>query len=99
MSQIWIIDDEPAICYALKTNLEDERHQVQVFSSAEPAIKALKKQPPDLILLDVRLPGTSGLEVLEKLKVEHPGLPVILMTAFGDLRQRFRRFKGMRLST
>ncbi|MEK0424137.1 MAG: Nitrogen assimilation regulatory protein [Planctomycetota bacterium] len=94
MSQIWIIDDEPAICYALKTNLEDERHQVQVFSSAEPAIKALKKQPPDLILLDVRLPGTSGLEVLEKLKVEHPGLPVILMTAFGDLQTAVQAVQG-----
>ncbi|MFM7976079.1 MAG: sigma-54-dependent transcriptional regulator, partial [Pirellula sp.] len=94
MSQIWIIDDEPAICYALRTNLEEERHQVQVFSSAEPALKALKKQPPDLILLDVRLPGASGLEVLEKLKVEHPGLPVILMTAFGDLQTAVQAVQG-----
>ncbi|MCE2814252.1 MAG: sigma-54 dependent transcriptional regulator [Planctomycetaceae bacterium] len=94
MSQIWIIDDEPAICYALRTNLEEERHQVQVFSSAEPAFKALKKQQPDLILLDVRLPGFSGLEVLEKLKTEHPGLPVILMTAFGDLQTAVQAVQG-----
>jgi len=86
MSLIWIIDDEPAICWALRTNLEEDRHDVEVFSSAEPALKSLKRQQPDLILLDVRLPGTNGLEVLEKLKKEFPQLPVILMTAFGDLQ-------------
>jgi two-component system nitrogen regulation response regulator GlnG len=86
MSLIWIIDDEQAICYALRANLEDQRYRVEVFSSAEPAIKSLKKHQPDLILLDVRLPGASGLEVLEKLKADHPQIPVILMTAFGDLQ-------------
>lgn len=86
MSLIWVIDDEPAICWALRTNLEEDHHDVEVFSAAEPALKALKRQQPDLILLDVRLPGASGLEVLEKLKKDFPVLPVILMTAFGDLQ-------------
>lgn len=86
MSLIWIIDDEQAICYALRANLEDQRYRVEVFSSAEPALKSLKKHQPDLILLDVRLPGASGLEVLEILKADHPQIPVILMTAFGDLQ-------------
>jgi two-component system nitrogen regulation response regulator GlnG len=94
MSLIWIIDDEPAICYALRTNLEEERHSVEVFSAAEPALKNLKKIQPDLILLDVRLPGISGLEVLEKLKKEHPYLPVILMTAFGDLQTAVQAVQG-----
>jgi two-component system nitrogen regulation response regulator GlnG len=86
MSLIWIIDDEPTICWALKTNLEDDRHEVEVFSAAEPALKALKKKQPELILLDVRLPGASGLEVLEHLKKSSQPIPVILMTAFGDLQ-------------
>lgn len=86
MSLIWIIDDEPAICYALKANLQEEHYRVEVFSAAEPALKTLKKLQPDLILLDVRLPGASGIEVLEKLKKDHSDIPVILMTAFGDLQ-------------
>ena len=86
MSLIWIIDDEPAICWALKTNLEDDRHEVEVFSAAEPALKALKKKQPELILLDVRLPGASGLDVLEHLRKSSQQIPVILMTAFGDLQ-------------
>ena len=94
MSLIWIIDDEPAICYALRTNLEEDRHAVEVFSGAEAALKSLKKQQPDLILLDVRLPGASGLEVLEKLKKDFPQIPVILMTAFGDLQTAVQAVQG-----
>ena len=94
MSLIWIIDDEPAICYALRTNLEDDRHRVEVFSAAESALKSLPKQQPDLILLDVRLPGASGLEVLETLKRDFPQIPVILMTAFGDLQTAVQAVQG-----
>ena len=94
MSLIWIIDDEPAICYALRTNLEDDRHRVEVFSAAESALKSLPKQQPDLILLDVRLPGASGLEVLDTLKRDFPQIPVILMTAFGDLQTAVQAVQG-----
>ncbi len=63
MSLVWIIDDEPAICWALRKNLEADSHKVQVFSAAEPALKQLGtlSARPDLVLLDVRLPGSMGL--------------------------------------
>jgi len=94
MSTIWIVDDEPAICWALRSNLEENHHQVEVFSAAEPVIKALKKHVPDLMLLDIRLPGLSGLELLERVKKEHPDLPIILMTAFGDLKTAVQAVQG-----
>jgi two-component system nitrogen regulation response regulator GlnG len=94
MSTIWIVDDEPAICWALRSNLEENHHQVEVFSAAEPVIKALKKHVPDLMLLDIRLPGLSGLELLERVKKDHPDLPIILMTAFGDLKTAVQAVQG-----
>lgn len=94
MSTIWIVDDEPAICWALRTNLEADHHVVEIYSASEPVIRALKNQTPDLILLDVRLPGISGLELLDAVKKVHPNLPVILMTAFGDLKTAVQAVQG-----
>jgi two-component system nitrogen regulation response regulator GlnG len=88
MSSVFIVDDEPAICWALRKSLESEAHRVQVFSAAEPLLDLIEnqRQSPDVILLDVRLPGLSGLEALGRIQSEHPDLPIIVMTAFGDLQ-------------
>lgn len=95
MSTVWIIDDEPAICWALKKNLEVEKHDVHVYSSAEPAIAAIGcGRDPDLVLLDVRLPGMDGLKALSAFMERIPGLPVIIMTAFGDLETAVNAVQG-----
>ena len=95
MSTVWIIDDEPAICWALRKNLEVEKHDVHVYSSAEPAIAAIGRGgDPDLVLLDVRLPGMDGLKALSAFKVRIPQLPVIIMTAFGDLETAVNAVQG-----
>lgn len=90
--QIWIVDDEPTICWALSKALESEGYCVNVFSTAESFLTALSNNPrsspdsPDVIFLDVRLPGVSGLETLNRLQQMQSEIPVILMTAFGDLK-------------
>ena len=94
MSDIWIVDDEPAICWALRTNLEEDRHRVKVFSTGESFLKDIEKGTPDLVLLDVRLPGVSGLELLKRLRGDHPRLPVIVMTAFGDISTAVQAVQG-----
>jgi len=95
MSTVWIIDDEPAICWALKKNLEVEKHDVHVYSSAEPAIAAVGRgRDPDLVLLDVRLPGMDGLKALSAFMERIPGIPVIIMTAFGDLETAVNAVQG-----
>ncbi len=85
MSRVLIVDDEPNIAWALKEALSDEGHQVTASASAEEALTVIDKDVPDLIMLDVRLPGIDGLTTLENLKQSHRELPIIVMTAFGSL--------------
>jgi len=96
MSQVWIVDDEPAICLALRTSLESDSHTVRVFSSAEPLLKLFSSpgDRPDALLLDIRLPGISGLDALQKIHSQNPDLPVVVMTAFGDLQTAVNAIRG-----
>jgi two-component system nitrogen regulation response regulator GlnG len=96
MKQIWVIDDEPSICWALRKELEQAGYAVEVFGSAEACLERISnaRSYPNVVLLDVRLPGMSGLELLGHLQ----GLPsqpaVIVMTAFGDLKVAVEAVRG-----
>lgn len=94
MSQILVVDDEPAICWTLKSALEEEQHLVQTAGSAEEAFRLIAKFVPEVIVLDVRLPGQSGLTALESLRESHPEIPVIIMTAFGNLQTAVSAIQG-----
>ncbi|MCC6511175.1 MAG: sigma-54-dependent Fis family transcriptional regulator [Pirellulaceae bacterium] len=85
MSNILVVDDEPAICWGIKQLLEREGHRVTILASGEEALKSVVKEKPDLLLMDVRLPGICGLEALDKVRAIHPELPIVIMTAFGQL--------------
>jgi DNA-binding NtrC family response regulator len=86
MSRILIIDDEPAICWSLKERLTDQGHDVQVAASVERADKILNTFLPEVIVLDVRLPGQDGLSAIPGFRKRLPSTPIIVMTAFGDLQ-------------
>jgi len=81
---IYIIDDEKTIRDGITMTLEED-YRVRSFSKAEPAIDALEKDPPDLILLDVGLPGMSGIEALRQIKSSDPDTLVIMITAYEDV--------------
>ena len=85
MPHVLIVDDEPAICWALKKMLQAEGHSVDAVSSAEAGIAAAKRHVPNLIVLDVRLPGMSGLDAISEFLLLAGNVPIILITAFGDL--------------
>ena len=85
MSHVLIVDDEPAICWALKKLLQAEGHSVDAVSSAEAGFEAAKTNAPNLIVLDVRLPGISGLDAIPQFTTMISNVPIILITAFGDL--------------
>ena len=85
MSRILIVDDEPAIGWSLRGLLEDRGHAVEVASSVEEGLGACRHFGPDLLLLDVRLPGRDGLSAIPDFKTLAPRAPVVVMTAFGDL--------------
>lgn len=84
MQRILLVDDEPAIVAAVRERLEREGLTVQALASGEAALAAVAEQPPDLVLLDVGLPGIDGFEVLRRMRDSSPEVPVILLTARGD---------------
>ena len=86
MAKVLIADDEHAICEAFSDMLRAEGHSPVVASSGEEALEKVAADIPDLVFLDVRMPGINGIQVLEKIHSEHPTLPVIVMTAYGTLQ-------------
>ncbi len=81
---IFIVDDEQTIRDGATLALEVD-YRVKAFADAETAISAMQKAPPDLVILDIGLPGMSGIEALREIKKEHPAAPVIMITAYEDI--------------
>jgi len=81
---IYIVDDEEIIRDGVTMALEAD-YQVDAFSTAEDAMEAIKHNPPDLVLLDIGLPGMDGIEALEKIKDLYPDILIIMITAYEDI--------------
>jgi len=82
--RLLIVDDNAGICRLLFEMFSDEGYTAEVAQSGEEAIRKACANNPSLILLDVKMPGMSGLETLGKLKKLVPGVPVVLMTAYTE---------------
>ena len=78
MKPVWIIDDDRSIRWVFEKALAREDIAFKVFSSAQEALQALTASAPQVVVSDIRMPGGSGLELLQKMKEKHPALPVIL---------------------
>jgi two-component system nitrogen regulation response regulator GlnG len=91
---ILIVDDEEAVCWALKRALTREGHSVAVAPSAEEAFTLAQKKQPDAVILDVRLPGLDGLAALSDLRRLTEDAPVIVVTAHGNLNTAVRAVEG-----
>jgi len=89
MKHILVVDDEPHIGELYKSELEDEGYGVTVATSGEDAFAIIEQSPPDLIVLDIQMPGMDGIEMLEKLVGSDKGIPVILNTAYSHYRDDF----------
>ena len=87
---ILVVDDEENIRFLYKEELEDEGYKVTLAANAEEAMKKINEQQPDLITLDIKMPGMDGIEFLRKLKEENRNIPVILCSAYGSYKQDFR---------
>ena len=90
MSNVLVVDDEPAICWGFRELLRGDGHEVTIASSAEEALQIAPTCRPDTILLDVRLPGMDGLSALQQLRASSDDAPVVVMTAFGSLQTAVR---------
>lgn len=91
---ILVVDDEAAQRRLLGGFLETLGFRVQEAASAEEALEAIRQQLPDMVLLDVRLPGLSGFDALAEIRTIAADLPVLLITAYADLRQAVAAMKG-----
>jgi two-component system nitrogen regulation response regulator GlnG len=98
MKPIWIVDDDQSIRFVLEKALLREHLPTRSFSNPRDVLAALNTASdddgPQILVSDIRMPGGSGLDLLEKVKAKHPGLPVIIMTAFSDLDSAVSAFQG-----
>ncbi len=93
MAKVLVIDDEPGICQAFSKLLKGLGHEALVAPSAEQGLPVAKAEAPDLVLLDIRLPGMDGLAALEALKTQGFAAPVVVLTAHGTLDTAVRALK------
>ena len=83
--RIIVIDDEEGMCWAVARALQEEGYFVRTATSGPDGLALVEREGADLVLLDIRMPRMSGLEVLKRIKLLHPAMPVIIMTGFGSM--------------
>ncbi|BAV95894.1 nitrogen regulation protein NR(I) [Lysobacter enzymogenes] len=94
-ARIWVVDDDRSVRFVLATALREAGYAVDGFENAADALSALEQRgAPDLLFTDVRMPGDSGLALLEKLKARAPSLPVVVMSAYTDVASTAGAFRG-----
>ncbi len=86
--RILLVEDEPALTRGLTDNFRHEGYDVRVVSRGDQALAAAREDHPDLIVLDIMLPGRSGLDVLRDLRAAGDPVPVLMLTAKGDVVDR-----------
>lgn len=91
---VWIVDDDRSIRWVLDKALQQEGMEPVCFDNADSALARLSRQHPDVLISDIRMPGTSGLELLATIREQYPKLPVIIMTAHSDLDSAVASYQG-----
>lgn len=85
MKTILIIDDQPGIRLLLDEVFKREGFHTVLASNGIEALRKADESEPDAVLLDMKIPGMNGIDILKRLKAEKPDLPVMMMTAYGEL--------------
>jgi len=94
MKPVWIIDDDRSIRWVLEKSLTREDIEFKSFATADEASRALSNDMPQVVVSDIRMPGSSGLDFLQTLHQRYPLIPVIIMTAYSDLESAVSAFQG-----
>ena len=94
MKPIWVVDDDRSIRWVLEKALQRAEMPCRLFKEAEEVVEALKTETPSVLLSDIRMHDMTGVELLNHVKTVHPEIPVIIMTAFGDLDSAVSAFQG-----
>jgi FixJ family two-component response regulator len=94
MPLISVVDDDDAVRESLRALLRSVKFMVEVFASAEEFLRSDRARETDCLILDVRMPGMSGLELQRHLVASHAEMPIIFITAHGDEELRLRALNG-----
>jgi DNA-binding response OmpR family regulator len=89
MKKILVVDDEENIRELYRDELTEEGYQVELAENGILALAKFESFRPDLVTLDVMMPGMDGIEVLQRIREKNPSVPVLLLTAFGEFKQDF----------
>ena len=87
MKRILVVDDEENIRFLYKEELEDEGFAVDLAKSGEEALEKIDTFQPDLVTLDIKMPGLNGIEVLKRIREQKRNLPIVLCSAYGEYKQ------------
>ena len=90
---VWVVDDDASIRWGLDKALSDAGWRIMVFDNASDVLRQGQSDTPDIIITDIRMPGTDGLELLRYLNDRRPSLPVIVMTAHPDLKDALSAYR------
>ena len=91
---VWIVDDDASIRWVLERALKQAGVDTVTFEDADAVLEALRREEPDVLVTDIRMPGKSGLDLLEEVRAQRPRLPVIVMTAHSDLDSAVAAYRG-----
>ncbi len=91
---VWIVDDDQSVRWVLEKALKQADMQTRSFERAEHLLAAIDEAEPDVLITDVRMPGMSGIALLERLRNTRPDLPIIVITAHSDLENAVAAYKG-----
>jgi len=89
MKKILVVDDEESIRELYRAELADEGYEVDLAADGREALRRLDAFRPDLVTLDIKMPGIDGIEVLRRIREKDATIPVILVSAFGEFKQDF----------
>ena len=92
--RILVVDDDNNLRWVIQTQLEQMGYAVATAADGVTALEAMEKQPPALVLTDLKMPGMSGMELLERIRRDYPEIPVLIMTAFGTIQSAVQAMRA-----
>src|SRR5512133_2685882 len=92
--RILVVDDDNNLRWVLQTQLEEMGYSAVTAADGAAALEAIEKEPPALVLTDLKMPGMSGMELLEQIRRDFPELPVLIITAFGTIQNAVQAMRA-----
>ncbi len=94
MKDILVVDDEEAIRFLYQEEMQEAGYRVRAAADGAEALRMVEEATPDLMVIDLRMPGMDGVELLRRVRETHRDLPIIICTAYGDSRRDFSTWAG-----